>query len=34
LGEEVRRRVHAQFGIVLDWEIRRVGRHAGEPAHA
>jgi UDP-N-acetylmuramate dehydrogenase len=25
LGEEVRRRVHAQFGIVLDWEIRRVG---------
>jgi UDP-N-acetylmuramate dehydrogenase len=26
LGEEVRRRVHAQFGIVLDWEIRRVGR--------
>jgi UDP-N-acetylmuramate dehydrogenase len=26
LGEEVRRQVHAQFGIVLDWEIRRVGR--------
>jgi UDP-N-acetylmuramate dehydrogenase len=26
LGEEVRRRVHAQFGIILDWEIRRVGR--------
>jgi len=26
LGEEVRRRVHAQFGIVLEWEIRRVGR--------
>ena len=26
LGEEVRRRVHAAFGIVLDWEIRRVGR--------
>ncbi|HEY5209959.1 MAG TPA: UDP-N-acetylmuramate dehydrogenase [Stellaceae bacterium] len=25
LGEEVRRRVHAQFGISLDWEIRRVG---------
>jgi len=20
--------VHAQFGIVLEWEIRRVGRHA------
>jgi UDP-N-acetylmuramate dehydrogenase len=38
LGEEVRRRVHAQFGILLEWEIRRVGRppapiasrHAGE----
>ena len=29
LGEEVRRRVHAKFGIVLDWEIRRVGRPAG-----
>jgi UDP-N-acetylmuramate dehydrogenase len=26
LGEEVRRRVHAQFGITLAWEIRRVGR--------
>ena len=26
LGEEVRRRVHAQFGIALAWEIRRVGR--------
>jgi UDP-N-acetylmuramate dehydrogenase len=25
LAEEVRRRVHAQFGIVLDWEIRRAG---------
>jgi UDP-N-acetylmuramate dehydrogenase len=25
LGEEVRRRVHGQFGIDLDWEIRRVG---------
>jgi len=38
LGEEVRRRVHAQSGVVLDWEIRRVGRplenwHAGEPAN-
>jgi UDP-N-acetylmuramate dehydrogenase len=38
LGEEVRRRVHAQFGIVLEWEIRRVGLpsadwHAGEPGH-
>jgi UDP-N-acetylmuramate dehydrogenase len=26
LGEEVRRRVHARFGITLHWEIRRVGR--------
>lgn len=26
LGEEVRRRVHAQFGITLDWEIRRIGK--------
>ena len=26
LGEEVRRRVHARFGIVLEWEIRRIGR--------
>jgi UDP-N-acetylmuramate dehydrogenase len=34
LGEEVRRRVNAQFGIVLEWEIRRIGRHAGEAAHA
>jgi UDP-N-acetylmuramate dehydrogenase len=34
LGEEVRRRVHALFGVVLDWEIRRVGRHAREAAHA
>jgi len=34
LGEEVRRRVHVQSGVVLDWEIRRVGRHAGEAAHA
>ncbi len=25
LGEEVRRRVHAEFGVVLEWEIRRVG---------
>jgi UDP-N-acetylmuramate dehydrogenase len=34
LGEEVRRRVHAQFGVALDWEIRRVGRHAADIAHA
>jgi UDP-N-acetylmuramate dehydrogenase len=26
LAEEVRRRVHARFGIVLEWEIRRIGR--------
>jgi UDP-N-acetylmuramate dehydrogenase len=26
LGEEVRRRVKAQFGVTLEWEIRRVGR--------
>ena len=26
LGEEVRRRVHAEFGVVLEWEIRRIGR--------
>jgi UDP-N-acetylmuramate dehydrogenase len=25
LGEEVRRRVDAEFGIVLEWEIRRIG---------
>lgn len=28
LGEEVRRRVLAQFGITLEWEIRRIGRPA------
>jgi UDP-N-acetylmuramate dehydrogenase len=26
LGEEVRRRVFEKSGIVLDWEIKRVGR--------
>jgi UDP-N-acetylmuramate dehydrogenase len=26
LGEEVRRRVHNSSGVVLEWEIRRVGR--------
>jgi UDP-N-acetylmuramate dehydrogenase len=25
LGETVRQRVHARFGIVLEWEIRRIG---------
>ncbi len=29
LGEEVRRRVQAASGIVLDWEIRRIGTPAG-----
>jgi UDP-N-acetylmuramate dehydrogenase len=29
LGEEVRRRVHAASGIVLDWEIKRLGLLAG-----
>jgi UDP-N-acetylmuramate dehydrogenase len=33
LGEEVRRRVHARFGVVLDWEIRRIGRHAASTTH-
>ena len=27
LGEEVRRRVEVETGVVLDWEIRVVGRH-------
>ncbi len=31
LGEEVRRRVMAETGVRLDWEIRRIGIHA-EPA--
>ena len=26
LGEEVRRRVHEMSGILLEWEIRRIGR--------
>lgn len=33
LGEEVRRRVQAKSGVVLEWEIRRVGRHGAEAAH-
>jgi len=28
LGEEVRRRVFEKFGVMLEWEIRRIGRHA------
>ncbi len=35
LGEEVRRRVLDQFGVTLEWEIRRIGvrraRHGGCP---
>jgi len=26
LGEEVRRRVREQSGVVLEWEIRRIGK--------
>lgn len=29
LGEEVRRRVHEESGIMLEWEIRRIGLPAG-----
>ena len=28
LGEEVRRRVEQTSGVVLDWEIKRIGRYA------
>ena len=31
LGEEVRRRVAAETGIELHWEIRRIGRHKDHP---
>ncbi|MDR3529138.1 MAG: UDP-N-acetylmuramate dehydrogenase [Rhodopila sp.] len=31
LGEEVRRRVLAATGVVLEWEIRRIGMPAGKP---
>jgi UDP-N-acetylmuramate dehydrogenase len=31
LGEEVRRRVAAETGIELHWEIRRIGRHRELP---
>ena len=42
LGEEVRRRVHDRFGVMLGWEIRRIGEPAsgsepmpaGEPVAA
>lgn len=32
LGEEVRRRVREQSGVELEWEIKRIGRPAGEAA--
>ena len=32
LGEEVRRRVYEKSGIVLEWEIRRIGRSLPELA--
>ena len=31
LAEEVRRRVHEISGIVLEWEIQRIGRPASDP---
>ena len=31
LGEEVRRRVHAQCGVTLEWEIKRIGIPSGKP---
>ncbi len=34
LGEEVRRRVRERCGVVLEWEIRRVGRLPPEIASA
>ncbi len=30
LGEEIRRRVAEETGVVLEWEIRRLGLHANE----
>lgn len=32
LGETVRRRVFAESGVMLEWEIQRIGRRAGEDA--
>lgn len=34
LGEEVRRRVHQRSGILLEWEIRRIGRPTPDAAPA
>jgi UDP-N-acetylmuramate dehydrogenase len=28
LGEEVRRRVQEKTGVLLEWEIKRIGREA------
>jgi len=28
LGEEIRRRVREEFGLVLRWEIKRIGEEA------
>ena len=30
LGEDVRRRVHAHSGVMLEWEIQRVGMFADD----
>ena len=30
LGEDVRRRVHEKSGVTLEWEIMRLGHHAGD----
>ncbi len=32
LGEEIRRRVAEETGVVLEWEIRRLGLHGNETA--
>jgi len=35
LGETVRARVFANSGVMLEWEIKRIGRpHAGQPIGA
>ncbi len=34
LGEEVRRRVYDRFGVMLEWEIRRIGEPAPHPTPA
>ena len=31
LGEEIRRRVHALSGVLLEWEIKRIGIPGGKP---